>query len=767
MSEPLIVLMVEDSEDDALLLLRALRQDGFSVVWERVQTAEQLRAALASHAWDVVISDYRLPGFDAPAALSILQQSGVDLPFIVVSGTIGEIAAVAMMKAGAHDYLMKENLTRLPEAVRREVREAQIRAERRQAEIQLRQTAEREQLMRTVTERIRRSLDLDEILSATVTEVRQLLQTDRVVLFQIDPDKQGHVVQESVAPGWQALLGQDIHDPCFYENYIQRYSQGRTWAIADVDDGTIQPCHAEFLRQFQVRASLIVPILQPDDLWGLLIAHHCANPRHWKPDEIQLLKHLADQVAIAIQQADLYRQTQLELAERQRAEAALQQLNQELEQRVQERTQALQQRAEQERLLRLIVQNIHRSLNLDEILATVLDETRQTLQVDRVTVYQFAPDWSGRFVAESVGEEWSPLISEGVQTVWEDTHLQKTEGGRYRNGETFAVSDIYQAGHTDCHVEILAQFQVRAYAIAPIFLDEQLWGLLAIYQNTGPRDWRAWELRLLQQISLQTAIALRQSNLYQTAQAQVTELEKLHQVKDDFLSTVSHELRSPMTNIKMAIQMVEVLLEQHQIQDERLTRYLQILEEECSQELNLINDLLDLQRLEAGMQSIELENVDLNYWLPSIIEPFEARIQEQHQRLKVNLPQNLPSITTDLNGFKRILMELLHNACKYTPPHEQITLTAHVAAGMLNVQVSNSGIDLPAEELPRLFEKFYRVVSVDRWNRGGTGLGLALVKRLIEYLHGSIQVESANALTSFTIRLPIQPQSEIADSPNT
>ncbi|RMF63154.1 MAG: GAF domain-containing protein, partial [Cyanobacteria bacterium J069] len=763
----LVVLMVEDSEDDTLLVLRALRRDGFSVEWARVQTADELRAALATRYWDVVISDYRLPGFGAPAALSLIQQSQLDLPFIVVSGTIGEEAAVAMMKAGAHDYLMKENLARLPEAVRREVREAQIRAERRQAEIQLRQTAEREQLMRTVTERIRRSLDLDNILAATVNEVRQLLQTDRVILFRIDPQNQGYVVQESVGKTWQALLGRDIHDPCFYENYIEQCFQGRVWAIADIDDGSIQTCHADFLRQFQVRASLIVPIIQPNQLWGLLIAHHCTQPRQWKQDEIQLLKHLADQVAIAIQQADLYRKTQLELAERQRAEAALQQLNQELEQRVQERTQALQQQAEQERLLRLIIQNIHQSLDLDEILATVLSETRQTLQVDRVTVYQFEPDWSGRFVAESVGEEWSPLIAEGVQTVWKDTYLQETEGGRYRNGETFAISDIYQAGHIDCHVEILEQFQVRAYAIAPIFLDEQLWGLLAIYQNTGPREWRAWELRLLQQISLQTAIALRQSQLYQTAQAQVAELEKLHQIKDDFFSTVSHELRSPMTNIKMAIQMVEVLLEQHQIHDKRLTRYLQILEEECTQELTLINDLLDLQRLEAGVQSIELESVELNYWLPSIVEPFEARIQEQRQRLKVNLPQNLPSITTDLNGFKRILMELLHNACKYTPPNEQITLTAHILDGTLNVQVSNSGIDLPAEELPRLFEKFYRVASVDRWNRGGTGLGLALVKRLVEYLHGSIQVESANALTSFTIRLPIQPPVANANSVNT
>ncbi|MEM8808138.1 MAG: EAL domain-containing protein [Cyanobacteria bacterium P01_G01_bin.38] len=138
MDESLNVLMIEDSEDDALLLLRALRRGDFDLVWERVQTAESLRTLLTTQTWDVIISDYRLPGFDAPTALNIVKQSQLDIPFIVVSGTIGERLAVDMMKAGAHDYLMKENLTRLPEAVRREVRDAKIRAERKQAEILLR-----------------------------------------------------------------------------------------------------------------------------------------------------------------------------------------------------------------------------------------------------------------------------------------------------------------------------------------------------------------------------------------------------------------------------------------------------------------------------------------------------------------------------------------------------------------------------------------------------------------------------------------------------
>ncbi|MEO0375139.1 MAG: EAL domain-containing protein [Cyanobacteria bacterium P01_A01_bin.17] len=139
MGEPLKILLVEDSEDDALLLLRELRQGNFTPSWERVQTATTLQEQLTYKNWDIIVSDYRMPGFDAPAALKIVQQSGLDIPFIVISGTVGEHLAVEMMKAGAHDYLMKSSLIRLPEAVRREMRDAHIRAERQRAEVLLKQ----------------------------------------------------------------------------------------------------------------------------------------------------------------------------------------------------------------------------------------------------------------------------------------------------------------------------------------------------------------------------------------------------------------------------------------------------------------------------------------------------------------------------------------------------------------------------------------------------------------------------------------------------
>jgi PAS domain S-box-containing protein len=146
MIDSLKVLSIEDSEDDALLVMRELRRGGFTVVWERVETAEDLQKALAMQTWDVIISDYHLPKFDASRALQIVKQDFPDLPFIVVSGLIGETSAVELMKAGAHDYLMKGSLTRLAEAVRREIREAQIRVERQRSKQELDSAQERLQL---------------------------------------------------------------------------------------------------------------------------------------------------------------------------------------------------------------------------------------------------------------------------------------------------------------------------------------------------------------------------------------------------------------------------------------------------------------------------------------------------------------------------------------------------------------------------------------------------------------------------------------------
>lgn len=143
MSKPLCVLIIEDAEDDVLLLVRSLRQAGFEPIYEVAENARSMRAALEKQSWDVIISDYALPQFSGPAALKLLQEIGLDLPFIIVSGTIGEETAVAAMKAGAHDYLMKSNLARLGPVVERELQEARGRRARKRAEAALGESEER------------------------------------------------------------------------------------------------------------------------------------------------------------------------------------------------------------------------------------------------------------------------------------------------------------------------------------------------------------------------------------------------------------------------------------------------------------------------------------------------------------------------------------------------------------------------------------------------------------------------------------------------
>ena len=191
----------------------------------------------------------------------------------------------------------------------------------KQAEEALRQQAQRERLVAEIAQRIRQSLDLDEILNTTVTEVQRLLQSDRVLIFRFDSDWTGVVVVESVAPNWQPILGAKISDS-FFQNKARResYERGGIQAIEDIFNAGLSPCHVNLLKQFQVQANLVVPILQDNKLWGLLVAHHCSASRKWQNWEIELLKQLATQVEIAIQQSQLYQQVQQELIERKLAE---------------------------------------------------------------------------------------------------------------------------------------------------------------------------------------------------------------------------------------------------------------------------------------------------------------------------------------------------------------------------------------------------------------------------------------------------------------
>lgn len=198
----------------------------------------------------------------------------------------------------------------------------QLRAENKQLQAQLAQQNTHElqwraKLLVDITSKIGQSLQLEEILKATVTEVQKFLEADRVLLFRLWPDGAGTVVQETVTPNWPKALDRELYDPCFHQDYKSKYLAGHVSFITDVEEATIDPCHRAFLQQFGVRANLVVPLFSRDQLWGLLIAHQCAHPRIWQPFEIELLQQIANPIGIALAHADL-----LEQENRQRHELA-------------------------------------------------------------------------------------------------------------------------------------------------------------------------------------------------------------------------------------------------------------------------------------------------------------------------------------------------------------------------------------------------------------------------------------------------------------
>lgn len=459
--------------------------------------------------------------------------------------------------------------------------------------------------------------------------------------------------------------------------------------------------------------------------------------------------------------------------------------------------QEVQQTLDYEARLKRITDNVRDSLEEGQILQTVVQELGQGL---------------GLMGCDASIYDNGPMLGQTIATLRYEyqTTLPTAVGQSLRLPGAFAGIYTTLFRGESCQFSLTVphpwrpQLPKAAILACPIRDNQTCLGDLWLYKPQ-PQGFTPQEVRLVQQVATQCAIAIRQARLYHAAQTQVRVLEELNQLKDDFLSTVSHELRTPITNIKLAIQMLKLAQQQSQ-----RDRYLAILQAECDREANLINDLLDLQRLTAGQQPLNLEPISLQTWLLDLVATFQARALMHQQDFQVDLPASLPVIMSDPTCLSRIVSELLNNACKYTPPGEHIRLSVQLsdegtvqspvslssvdsslsfpsALGerlnpdmacravslavptgdrCLVLRVTNSGVEIPAEAQTQIFEKFYRVSRLDRWNQGGTGLGLALVQKLTEHLGGTIQLTSQDNYTCFTVQLPLKPPRHEGDGGN-
>lgn len=479
--------------------------------------------------------------------------------------------------------------------------------------------------------------------------------------------------------------------------------------------------------------------------------------------ELEVLARVKNQLLFQQQK----RQLQQEIEIRQQAESEvrrlnknLERLNSDLERQVQLRTLELQQALNFEVALKHISDQVRDSLDQHKILQVVVETLAKTLEVSCCDTALYDASHS----TSTIRYQWVQPGSDATQGQMLYTQDFPELYNQLKNRVCFAFCQT-QPSPIRNHSATLA---------CPIFDDQVdqagILGDLWLFRDTYS-SFSESEIHLVQQVANQCAIALRQAHLYEAAQAQVKELTRLNQLKDDFLSTISHELRTPIASMKMVIRLLSTVtnegknlieeIAKSSAQDNKVVQYFQVLQDECDRELALVEDLLNLQHVEAGTYTTQAIPINLRDLLPHLIEPFEARTQHQQQTLQVDIAPNLPTLNLDSRSFSRVVTELLSNACKYTPAGETISISARIAqdktvtplANSLQLTIINTGVEIASEELPRIFDKFYRVPNNDPWKHGGTGLGLALVKRLVEQMDGLIIVESANNQTCFEVHL--------------
>ena len=432
--------------------------------------------------------------------------------------------------------------------------------------------------------------------------------------------------------------------------------------------------------------------------------------------------------------------THLELKQ---AKEDLTHLNNVLEQKVQQRTAQLQRALNFEAISKRITERVRSSLDESQILATIVHELADALQLDRchTGIYDLTQSTS------KITHEYSPALPTIAESVYNfaefsDIYQELLQGRSIQFGKQ---SDFERLQLSES-VSILA---------CPMRDERQILGDLWLYR-LNKEAFEDDEVSLVEWVAAKCAIAIRQARLYCAAQLQVEELERVNLVKDDFLKTISHELRTPLTNIQMGADTLKMLFElpDWQQHTEAAIESLEILDEGCRREIKLVNNLLELVHLDARSEPLAIEAVDLNKFICYTAKLFTQRIKQQQQQLNIDIPKNLPEIETNPSILERILTELLNNACKYTPQGENIELSVELSTSVLKLTIANSGVELTDTELKSIFDKFYRVPKSDRWQHGGTGLGLALVKKQVEYLGGSIQANNQDRQLVMTLELP-------------
>lgn len=384
------------------------------------------------------------------------------------------------------------------------------------------ESARRAQLLSNFTSQVRQSLDVDSILNTAVDQVRALFHVDRVIIYRFNAGYGGgDVTAESVGKGWSRAQGQTLIDPMM-PNSVDRFKTGQISYVQDIDKEDLTECHCRLLKELEVKANMVGPIIVGEDLVGLMCVHQCSEPRHWLPEEISMMQQLTTQVGYALAQSRIL-QTQKQAVKR-------------------------------EQQLTELVTNIREAAvssasaldNRDKIYRIVTRQIKLAIDSSRVIVYTFDEQWNGTIVAESVDPQWPPALgAEITDPCFADSYVEQ-----YKTGRVKATSDIYTAGLSECHMSQLAPFKVRANLVAPIVVEDRLLGLLIAHECEGPRDWSELTVNFMQRAARQLGYALEQADAIAQKIQALSQTEFLSQERLDRQEALQNQLVELLSDVE-------------------------------------------------------------------------------------------------------------------------------------------------------------------------------------------------------------------------
>ncbi|BAT53255.1 two-component sensor histidine kinase [Nostoc sp. NIES-3756] len=523
-----------------------------------------------------------------------------------------------------------------------------------------------------------------------------------------------------------------------------------------------------------------------------------SQAQQWTGEDIELAKEISKHFASAIQQYELYHQVQA--------------FNENLEKQVKRRTLELQNTTEQQKAVFGVISKIRESLDTNTIFQITTKEVCQLIKADRVSVYCFDSDWGGQFVGdfEAASPHWLNESKIGLNLVWNDTYLQDTEGGRYRYNETFAVNNIYEMGFTQCHVDNLEQYQIHAFVLAPIFFGQKLWGLLATYQHSGPRQWKPSEVNFLTQIAAQLGVALQQAELLSQTKQQADKLtqalQHLQQTQTQLIQTekmsslgqlvagVAHEINNPVNfiygNLSHVSEYAQDLLKMVELyQQEFPNASVEILEEADRIDLEFLSEDLPktLASMQIGVERIrqivmslrtfsrldeaEMKDVNIHEGIDSTLMILQHRLKAKSETAGIRLIKEygeLPLVECYAGQMNQVFMNVLSNALDALEDfrelqsknhHGEIIISTSIGQIRDNVKsavirIADNGPGIPEEVRVRICDPFFTTKPVGK----GTGLGLSISYKIVVDKHGGIFKCSSKlgSGTEFWIEIPIK-----------